>query len=130
MSPPHRRAPSKFANQSKAEAQPQLGPKSGRTPGLALPHSSGVELSPSGLHEIKHDGYRIIACKAATGSACGAATGGLAVAVALRTLRTEEMILEGEAMALCKDGRPNFHGLHSENGGAAACYSPSSCVTQ
>ena len=36
-------------------------------------------------------------------------------------LRVEEIVLDGEAMAHCKDGLPDFHGLRSEDGGAAAC---------
>jgi hypothetical protein len=40
---------------------------------------------------------------------------------ALRELREEEIVLDGEAMAHCKDGLPDFHGLRSEEGGAAPC---------
>ena len=35
--------------------------------------------------------------------------------------QVEEIVLDGEAMAHCKDGLPDFHGLRSEDGGAAAC---------
>jgi bifunctional non-homologous end joining protein LigD len=51
---------------------------------------------PAWLHEIKHDGYRIIACKSGDQvCACGAAMGGtgpefLAVAKALRALCVED----------------------------------------
>jgi hypothetical protein len=31
------------------------------------------------------------------------------------------IILDGEAMAHCKDGLPDFHGLRSGDGGAGAC---------
>ena len=31
------------------------------------------------------------------------------------------MVLDGEAMAHCKDGLPDFHGLRSEDGRAGAC---------
>jgi bifunctional non-homologous end joining protein LigD len=33
----------------------------------------------------------------------------------------EEFVLDGEAMAHCKNGLPDFLGLRSEEGGAAAC---------
>jgi bifunctional non-homologous end joining protein LigD len=45
----------------------------------------------------------------------------LAVAEALRALRVDDIAIDGEAMAHCKDGLPDFHGLRSEDGGAAAC---------
>ena len=45
----------------------------------------------------------------------------LAVTEALRALRVEEIVLDGEAMAHCPDGLPDFHGLRSEEGGAAVC---------
>jgi bifunctional non-homologous end joining protein LigD len=45
----------------------------------------------------------------------------LAVAEALRALRAEEIVLDGEALAHCKDGLPDFHALRSEGGGAGAC---------
>ena len=32
-----------------------------------------------------------------------------------------EIVLDGEAMAHCKDGWPDFHGLRSVGGGAGAC---------
>ena len=32
-----------------------------------------------------------------------------------------DIVLDGEAMAHCKDGLPDFHGLRSEDGGADAC---------
>jgi hypothetical protein len=41
----------------------------------------------------------------------------LAVTEALAALRTEEIVLDGEAMAHCPDGLPTFHGLRSEEGG-------------
>jgi bifunctional non-homologous end joining protein LigD len=40
---------------------------------------------------------------------------------ALRGLEVKEIVLDGEAMAHCKDGLPDFHGLRSDEGGAAAC---------
>ena len=45
----------------------------------------------------------------------------LAVTEALAALRVDDIALDGEAMAHCRDGLPDFHGLRSEEGGAAAC---------
>jgi ATP-dependent DNA ligase len=45
----------------------------------------------------------------------------LAVAEALRALPDPDILLDGEAMAHCRDGLPDFHGLRSQDGGAAAC---------
>ena len=48
----------------------------------------------------------------------------LAVTEALIALRVEEIVLDGEAMAHCEDGLPDFHGLRSEDGGAAPLRAP------
>jgi len=45
----------------------------------------------------------------------------LAVTDALRASKHDDIVLDGEAMAHCTDGLPDFHGLRSEDGGAAAC---------
>ncbi len=45
----------------------------------------------------------------------------LAVTEALRGIRVEKIVVDGEAMAHCKNGWPDFHGLRSEEGAAAAC---------
>jgi ATP-dependent DNA ligase len=42
------------------------------------------------------------------------------VAEAVRALKADEVVLDGEAMAHCKDGFPDFHGLRSQGGGAGA----------
>jgi bifunctional non-homologous end joining protein LigD len=85
---------------------------------------------PSGsqwLHEIKHDGYRIIACKSGDQVRLWSRNGRdwskkfLAVIDALRALKADDIVLDGEAMAHCPDGLPDFHRLRSEAGGAAAC---------
>ena len=97
------------------------------------------EKPPSGplwLHEIKHDGYRIIACKSGDQVRLWSRNGRdwsrefLAVTEALRALRAEEIVLDGEAMAHCKDGLPDFHALRSEGGGAAPACSPSTSAAK
>ena len=82
---------------------------------------------PAWLHEIKHDGYRIIACKSGDRVRLWSRNGRdwsrefLAVPEALTALRVEEIVLDGETMAHCRDGLPDFHGLRSEEGGTEAC---------
>jgi bifunctional non-homologous end joining protein LigD len=79
------------------------------------------------LHEIKHDGYRIIACKSGDRVRLWSRNGRdwskefLAVTEAMKALNTDDIVLDGEAMAHCKDGLPDFHALRSEDGGADAC---------
>src|SRR5215203_5835105 len=88
------------------------------------------DTAPSGpqwIHEIKHDGYRIIASKSGDRVRLWSHNGRdwsrefLAVTEALAALKVDEIILDGEAMAHCKDGWPDFHALRSEDGSAAAC---------
>jgi bifunctional non-homologous end joining protein LigD len=82
---------------------------------------------PLWLHEIKHDGYRMIACKNGGQVRLWSRNGRdwsrefLAVTDAVKALPADEIVIDGEAMAHCKDGWPDFHGLRSEDGGAAAC---------
>jgi ATP-dependent DNA ligase len=86
--------------------------------------SDTVPSGPLWLHEIKHDGYRIIACKTGQQVRLWSRNGRdwskefLAVTEALHV---EEIVLDGEAMAHCPDGLPDFHGLRSGDDGAAAC---------
>ena len=72
--------------------------------------------APSGplwIHEIKHDGYRIVASKNGDRVRMWSRNGRdwsrefLAVAEAVRALRADDMVLDGEAMAHCKDGLPD-----------------------
>ena len=86
--------------------------------------------APSGplwLHEIKHDGYRIIACKSGDQVRLWSRNGRdwsrefLAVTEALRALRVDEIVLDGEAMAHCKDGLPDFWRCGRRTAAPAAC---------
>jgi len=86
--------------------------------------------APSGplwLHEIKHDGYRIIACKSGDTVRLWSRNGRdwsrhfIAVAEALQAVDADELVIDGEACAHCPDGLPDFHGLRSEDGSASAC---------
>jgi ATP-dependent DNA ligase len=87
-------------------------------------------MAPSGpqwIHEIKHDGYRIIARKDGDKVRLWSRNGRdwsrefMAVAEAVGALKVEQIVLDGEAMALCPKGLPDFHRLSSEDGAGGAC---------
>jgi len=86
-----------------------------------------------GFTKSKHDGYRILACKSGDTVRLWSRNGRdwsrefLAVTDALRASKHDDIVLDGEAMAHCTDGLPDFHGLRSEDGRAAACRSHSTC---
>jgi len=98
-------------------------------PTLSVKAPSG----PAWLHEIKHDGYRIIACKSGDQVRLWSRNGRdwsrefLAVTEAVTALKVEDIALDGEAMAHCKYGLPDFHGLRSSAAGLAHVCSPSTC---
>ena len=79
-----------------------------------------AKVAPSGpqwLHEIKHDGYRIIARKdrervrlwSRHGLSWTAAFP--LIVEALRAMPAECVVLDGEAVLECEDARHDFHGL-------------------
>ncbi|HEX8663572.1 MAG TPA: DNA ligase [Beijerinckiaceae bacterium] len=86
-----------------------------------------VPTGPQWIHELKHDGYRIVALKDGPSVRLWSRhgrdwTGELAaVAAAVRALPVERIVLDGEAVAHCGAGLPDFNGLMSQNGQAAAC---------
>src|SRR4051812_25342855 len=77
---------------------------------------------PEWLHEIKHDGYRIIARKAGERVRLWSRNGRdwtkamAAIAEALRALPADEAVLDGEAVAHCDRGLPDFGRLRSAEG--------------
>jgi bifunctional non-homologous end joining protein LigD len=90
--------------------------------------------APSGplwIHEIKHDGYRIIASKSGDRVRLWSRNGRnwskefLAVADALKALKVEEIVLDGEAMGHCQDGLPDFMGSGQRMVGQARACLPS-----
>ena len=88
------------------------------------------EKAPTGplwVHEIKHDGYRIIASKSGEQVRLWSRNGRdwsrhfSAIAEALQAVEADELVIDGEACAHCPDGLPDFHGLRSDSGSASAC---------
>jgi ATP-dependent DNA ligase len=83
---------------------------------------------PQWIHEIKHDGYRIIARKDGDKVRLWSRHGRdwsrefVAISTAIAALKAGELVIDGEACAHCHDGLPAFHSLRSEEGAAAACF--------
>jgi bifunctional non-homologous end joining protein LigD len=79
------------------------------------------------LHELKHDGFRIIAHKDGQRVHLWSRNGRdrtgdfVAIADAVRALPASRIVLDGEAVAHCLDGLPGFHRLLSGDGQASAC---------
>jgi bifunctional non-homologous end joining protein LigD len=90
--------------------------------------AEAVPAGPGWLHEIKHDGYRILARKdggtvrlwSRNGRDWGRAF--RAIAAALHALSADQIVLDGEAMAHCDEGLPDFHGLRSREQAEGACF--------
>src|SRR5215207_9837534 len=105
-------------------------PKLLRPPGFLL--RAGLSSPPrcrsaaTGIHELKHDFFRIIAHKDGDRvhlwSRNGRDRAGdfVAIANAVRALPASRIVLDGEAVAHCLEGLPHFHKLLSD-GKASAC---------
>jgi ATP-dependent DNA ligase len=78
------------------------------------------------LHELKHDGMRVIIRKAGGRVSIWSRNGRprtaelVVMAAALRELEAENLVLDGEAVAHCGDGLPDFHRLLGD-GKPTAC---------
>jgi bifunctional non-homologous end joining protein LigD len=88
-----------------------------------------VDHPPSGpgwLHEVKHDGFRILARKQGERVQVWSRRGAdfshrfSAIAEAVRGLACDSALLDGEAVVLRKDGRSDFVALLTKRGGALA----------
>src|SRR3954468_7283918 len=79
------------------------------------------------LHELKHDGFRIIAYKDGERVWLWSRNGRdwsaefVAITAAMQALPFKRLMLDGEAVAHCLDGLPDFHRLLAD-GQASACY--------
>src|SRR5215213_6490279 len=106
-------------------------PKLVRPPGFILPCqpvlATKVPIGDGWLHELKHDGFRIIAHKDGDRvhlwSRNGRDRSGdfVAIADAVRALPASRIVLDGEAVAHCLEGLPHFNRLLSGDGQASAC---------
>ena len=105
-------------------------PKLLRPPGFILPCqpvlATKVPTGDGWLHELKHDGFRILAHKDGgrvhLWSRNGRDRSGDFVAItdAVRAVPASRIVLDGEAVAHCLDGLPDFHKLLGD-GKATAC---------
>jgi bifunctional non-homologous end joining protein LigD len=89
-----------------------------------------VDKPPTGLgwlHEIKHDGYRIIACKDGSRVTLWSRYGTNftdrlpVVAEAICSLAIKSALIDGEAVVFHPDGHSDFAALRTKAGSARAC---------
>ena len=79
------------------------------------------------IHELKHDGFRILAFKDGDTVRLWSRNGRdwsaefVAITEAMRALPFKRVMLDGEAVAHCLDGLPDFHRLLGD-GQATACF--------
>ena len=82
---------------------------------------------PGWLHEVKHDGYRIIARKEGSRVTLWSRYGTNftdrlpKIAEAVCSLAAESALIDGEAVAVRADGHSDFAGLRTKAGSARAC---------
>src|SRR4051812_46799925 len=107
-------------------------PKRLRPPGFIIPCQPILEdRAPKGagwVHELKHDGFRIVALKDGERVRLWSRNGRdwssefAAIAAAMRSLPFNRIMIDGEAIAHClDDGLPDFHRLLGSDGQARAC---------
>jgi bifunctional non-homologous end joining protein LigD len=88
--------------------------------------STTVPTGPEWLHELKHDGMRVVARKAGGRVSIWSRNGRpwttelVAITAGLRELAVDKLMLDGEAVAHCAEGLPDFHRLLGD-GKATAC---------
>jgi bifunctional non-homologous end joining protein LigD len=89
------------------------------------------ETAPSGpqwIHEIKHDGMRLIARKDGQRVRLWSRNGLdwsadlAAIAAGLRALPIDQLVIDGEAVAHCAEGLPDFHGLLGDGAASATLF--------
>ncbi len=79
------------------------------------------------LHELKHDGYRVLALKDGERVRLWSRNGRdwsaefVAITAAMCALPFKRVMLDGEAVTHCLEGLPDFHRLMSRDGQATAC---------
>src|SRR4051812_49064818 len=89
--------------------------------------SDTVPTASGWIHELKHDGFRLMVLKDEDRVRLWSRNGRdwslnfLAITAAVRALPYPRMILDGEAVAHCPDGLPDFFRLMGDDGQARAC---------
>jgi ATP-dependent DNA ligase len=84
--------------------------------------SAVVPVGPDWIHELKHDGWRILARKDAdrvhlwSRNGRNWTAGFPGIAAALAALPLQSFVLDGEAATHNQEGWPDFHSLHSHVG--------------
>jgi bifunctional non-homologous end joining protein LigD len=101
-----------------------------RPPGFIEPcQPSKVARPPSGplwVHEIKHDGYRLMVWRDGSRVRCFTRNGHdwgdrfPAIVLAARRLKAHSFLIDGEAVVLNDDGTSDFHALRGHRRGAEA----------
>jgi bifunctional non-homologous end joining protein LigD len=90
---------------------------------------SRVARPPSGpfwIHEIKHDGYRLMVHRVGSRIRCFTRNGREwgdrfpAIVLAARRLKVESFVIDGEVVVLREDGRPDFNALRGKRRNDAA----------
>jgi bifunctional non-homologous end joining protein LigD len=73
---------------------------------------------PLWVHEIKHDGYRVMVAGMAHGSGASPATATTRRTASRPSLMppsaSTSFLIDGEAVVVSDDGRPDFHALRSK----------------
>src|SRR3954464_15658041 len=86
-----------------------------------------VPTGPEWTHEIKHDGFRLVARKDGEKVRLWSRQGRswtrefAAITAALKAFPATQIVLDGEAVAHCDQGLPDFLRLLSGDGHASAC---------
>ena len=110
-------------------------PKRLRPPGFIVPCqpilARAVPAGDGWLHELKHDGYRVVAFKDGEKVRLWSRNGRdrsselVAIAADVRALPFKRVMIDGEAVGHCLEGLPHFHKLLSGDGQATASSTPS-----
>src|SRR3954451_4374853 len=83
---------------------------------------------PQWIHELKHDGFRIVAHKDGDVVRLWSRNGRdwsaefIAITAAILALPVTRIVLDGEAVAHCPEGLPDFRALLGRFGCATACF--------
>ena len=86
-----------------------------------------VPIGDGWIHELKHDGFRIVAQKDGDEVRLWSRNGRdwsaefVAITAAVMALPVTRIVLDGEAVAHCPKGLPDFHALLGRSGCATAC---------